>query len=89
MNSQNAERSPHPLPLQGLKILDFSRVLAGPLATALLADLGTEVIKVEPPQSDDYRAIGPFKNGERALFSAMNRNAKGSVLHLKSPAART
>ncbi len=89
MNSQNTAHSPPPLPLEGLKILDFSRVLAGPLATALLADLGAEVIKVEPPQGDDYRAIGPFKNGESALFSAMNRNKKSIVLDLKSPTALT
>lgn len=70
-------------PLDGLRILDFTRVLAGPLATALLADLGAEVIKVEPPQGDDYRAIGPMKNGESALFTVMNRNKKSLVLDLK------
>ncbi|MEO7399391.1 MAG: CoA transferase [Polaromonas sp.] len=74
-------------PLEGLRILDFTRVLAGPLATALLADLGAEVIKVEPPQGDDYRAIGPMRNGESALFSVMNRNKKSLVLDLKQPQA--
>ncbi len=79
--------SPGIRPLDGLRILDFTRVLAGPLATALLADLGAEVIKVEPPQGDDYRAIGPMRNGESALFTVMNRNKKSLVLDLKQPQA--
>ena len=80
--------TPNNRPLDGIRILDFTRVLAGPLATALLADLGAEVIKSEPPQGDDYRAIGPMKNGESALFSVMNRGKKSLVLDLKSAAAR-
>ncbi len=71
------------LPLAGIRILDFTRVLAGPLSTALLADLGAEVLKVEPPQGDDYRHIGPLKNGESALFTVMNRNKKSLLLDLK------
>ncbi len=74
-------------PLDGLRVLDFTRVLAGPLATALLADLGADVIKVEPPQGDDYRAIGPMRNGESALFSVVNRNKKSLVLDLKQAQA--
>ena len=74
-------------PLEGLRVLDFTRVLAGPLATALLADLGAEVIKVEPPQGDDYRAISPMRNGASALFTVMNRNKKSLVLDLKKPEA--
>jgi CoA:oxalate CoA-transferase len=70
--------------LSGLRVLDFSRVMAGPFCTALLADLGAEVIKVEPPSGDDYRHIGPFKGGESALFLLMNRNKKGLTLNLKS-----
>lgn len=74
-------------PLSGIRILDFTRVLAGPMSTALLADLGAEVIKIEPPQGDDYRAIGPMKNGHSALFSVMNRNKQSMVLDLKHPDA--
>lgn len=74
-------------PLERLRILDFTRVLAGPLATALLADLGAEVIKIEPPQGDDYRAIGPMRNGQSALFSVVNRNKKSLVLDLKNEEA--
>ncbi|MDR0227419.1 MAG: CoA transferase [Burkholderiaceae bacterium] len=74
-------------PLDDVRILDFTRVLAGPLSTALLADLGAEVVKIEPPQGDDYRAIGPMKNGESALFTVMNRNKQSLVLDLKHPEA--
>lgn len=73
-------------PLEGIRVIDFSRVMAGPFCTALLADLGAEVIKVESPQGDDYRHIGPFKSGESALFQLMNRGKKSVVLDLKSDA---
>jgi CoA:oxalate CoA-transferase len=76
-------------PLHGIRILDFTRVLSGPFCTAMLADLGAEVVKIEPPQGDDYRHIGPFKNGESALFSVVNRNKKSVALDLTQPAART
>lgn len=71
-------------PLQGVKVLDFSRVLAGPYCTALMSDLGAEVIKVEPASGDDYRHIGPFKDGESLLFQSVNRGKKSIVLDLKS-----
>ena len=74
-------------PLAGLRIVDFTRVLSGPFCTALLADLGADVIKVEPPQGDDYRAIGPMRNGHSALFSVMNRGKQSVVLDLKQPEA--
>ncbi|MFC3569844.1 CaiB/BaiF CoA transferase family protein [Paracoccus simplex] len=73
-------------PLAGIKVLDLSRVLAGPYCTALLADLGAEVIKLEPPSGDDYRHIGPFKDGESALFTLNNRGKQSLVLDLKDPA---
>ncbi|MGN6304432.1 MAG: CaiB/BaiF CoA transferase family protein [Mesorhizobium sp.] len=73
-------------PLAGIKVLDLSRVLAGPYCTALLADLGAEIVKLEPPSGDDYRHIGPFKDGESALFTLNNRGKKSVVLDLKKPA---
>ncbi|WP_017999504.1 CoA transferase [Paracoccus sp. N5] len=73
-------------PLTGIKVLDLSRVLAGPYCTALLADLGAEIIKLEPPSGDDYRHIGPFKDGESALFTLNNRGKQSLVLDLKNPA---
>ena len=72
------------LPLDGIRVIDFSRVLAGPLCSALLGDLGADVIKIEPPGGDDYRAIGPFARGESGLFSAMNRNKRSVVIDLKT-----
>ncbi|WP_417476060.1 CaiB/BaiF CoA transferase family protein [Leisingera sp.] len=71
-------------PLERVQILDFSRVLAGPYCTALMADLGAEVIKVEPPAGDDYRHIGPFRDGESLLFQSVNRGKKSIVLDLKT-----
>ncbi len=72
-------------PLEGLKILDLSRVLAGPYATMLLGDLGAEVIKVEfPGRGDDSRAFGPYLNGESGYFMSINRNKKSITLNLKS-----
>ncbi|MDT1060500.1 CoA transferase [Paracoccus sp. CPCC 101403] len=73
-------------PLSGIRVLDLSRVLAGPYCTALLADLGAEIIKLEPPQGDDYRHIGPFKDGESALFTLNNRGKQSIALDLKDPA---
>ncbi len=71
-------------PLKGLRVFDLTRVLAGPFCTALLADLDAEVIKLEPPTGDDYRHVGPFKNGESALFQLVNRGKKSIVVDLKS-----
>ena len=75
-------------PLRDVRVLDFTRVLSGPFATALLADLGADVLKVEPPQGDDYRHIGPFRDGESALFQLMNRNKQSLSLDLKQPGAQ-
>jgi CoA:oxalate CoA-transferase len=70
-------------------VIDFSRVLAGPLCSALLGDLGADVIKIESPDGDDYRAIGPFARGESGLFSAMNRNKRSVVIDLKTAEGQT
>lgn len=76
-------------PLAGVRVLDFSRVLAGPYCSALLADLGADVLKVEAPQGDDYRHIGPFyEDGSSVLFEAVNRGKRGVVLDLSGPEGR-
>jgi formyl-CoA transferase/CoA:oxalate CoA-transferase len=77
-------------PLEGIRVLELSRVLAGPFATMVLGDLGAEVIKVEQPgQGDDTRAWGPpFVGGEAAYFLSVNRNKKSIAVDLKQPAGR-
>ena len=76
-------------PLDGLRVLDLTRVMAGPFCKALLADLEAEVIKLEPPAGDDYRHIGPFMGGESALFTLMNRGKQSIMLDLKTPSDQT
>jgi crotonobetainyl-CoA:carnitine CoA-transferase CaiB-like acyl-CoA transferase len=74
------------LPLEGVRVLDLSRVLAGPYATMVLADLGADVIKVEhPDRGDDTRHWGPpFAGGESAYFLSVNRNKRSIGVDLKS-----
>lgn len=70
--------------LNGIKVLDLSRVLAGPFCTMMLADMGAEVIKIEVPgKGDDSRNFGPFVNGESGYYMNINRNKKGITLNLK------
>ena len=70
--------------LTGIRVLDLTRVLAGPYCTMLLADMGAEVVKIEQPVlGDDSRRFGPFVNGESAYYMNLNRNKKGVTLHLK------
>jgi crotonobetainyl-CoA:carnitine CoA-transferase CaiB-like acyl-CoA transferase len=72
-------------PLQGIRILDLSRVLAGPYCTMVLGDLGADVIKVEPPEGDETRGWGPpFAEGESAYYLCVNRNKRGIVVNLKT-----
>ena len=72
-------------PLENIKILDLSRVLAGPYCTMILSDLGAEVIKVEIPETgDDSRSFGPFKNGQSLYFVSINREKKSISLNLKT-----
>jgi crotonobetainyl-CoA:carnitine CoA-transferase CaiB-like acyl-CoA transferase len=72
-------------PLAGLRVLDFSKILAGPICTQYLADLGADVVKVEPPAGDDTRAWPPFENGVGAIFTAVNRNKRAITLDLRVP----
>jgi crotonobetainyl-CoA:carnitine CoA-transferase CaiB-like acyl-CoA transferase len=76
--------APTELPLTGIRVADFSRVLAGPLATMILGDLGADVVKVERPDGgDDTRGWGPpFIGGDAAYFLALNRNKRSIVLDL-------
>ncbi len=82
-----SERSRTGLPLEGVRVLDLSRVLAGPYATMVLADLGADVVKVEHPErGDDTRHWGPpFAGGESAYFLSVNRNKRSMGVDLKDP----
>jgi crotonobetainyl-CoA:carnitine CoA-transferase CaiB-like acyl-CoA transferase len=73
--------------LDGVRVLDLSRVLAGPLCTQMLADHGADVIKVEPPLGDETRLFGPPFNadGDAAYFSAVNRGKRALSLDLGKP----
>ncbi|MEG1780182.1 MAG: CoA transferase [Clostridium sp.] len=75
--------------LDGVKVLDLTRVLAGPYCGMMLADMGAEVIKIEVPgKGDDSRRNAPIVNGESAYFMNLNRNKKGITLNLKSEKGR-
>jgi len=75
--------------LSGVRVLDLSRVLAGPFCTQILGDHGAEVIKVEPPQGDDTRRWGPpFAGDTAAYFIGLNRNKRGMALDLNEQAER-
>ena len=73
-------------PLAGIRVLDLTRILAGPYATMILRDLGAEVIKIEQPGTgDEARDFGPFKNNFSLYFMSVNRGKKSVTLNLKSP----
>lgn len=79
---------PSTKPFAGVTVLDFSRVLAGPFCTAMLADLGAEIVKVEPPTGDDQRAMGAFTGDISVSFELINRNKRSIRLDLKSEEGR-
>ena len=68
--------------LSGIKIIDLTRVISGPFCTLLLADMGAEVIKIEPPKGDNVRNQGEFVDGYSSYFAQFNRNKKSVVLDL-------
>jgi crotonobetainyl-CoA:carnitine CoA-transferase CaiB-like acyl-CoA transferase len=74
-------------PLAGIRVIELANFIAGPLAGTLLADMGADVIKVEPPNGDMGRATPPIRNGESVSFVALNRNKRSLVLDLKRPEA--
>ncbi len=76
-------------PLNGVRVLDFTRVLAGPFATMILGDLGAQVVKVEPPGGDESREWPPFlPTGGSGYYMALNRNKRSVTLNLKDARAR-
>ena len=68
--------------LSGIKVIDLTRVLSGPFCTMLLADMGAEVIKIEPPKGDNVRNQGDMVDGYSSYFAQFNRNKKSVILDL-------
>src|SRR5919109_4411502 len=77
-------------PLAGIRVLDLTRILAGPLCTMMLGDMGADVIKVEPPETgDDTRTWGPpFLAGDAVYFLGVNRNKRSLTLNMAVPAGQ-
>lgn len=93
MNATGITPSPLPIPpgsLEGLKVVDLSRVLAGPYCTQILADHGADVLKVEPPVGDETRSWGPpfDAKGTASYFHGLNRNKRGCTMDLTDTAQR-
>lgn len=77
-----------PGPLDGVRVIDITSVIAGPFATMILGDLGATVIKIESPRGDDSRQLGPpFIGGTGPAFLGLNRNKHSLCLNLKDPDA--
>ena len=75
--------------LQDLKVLDLTRVVAGPYAGSILGDFGASVLKIEVPgRGDDARGYGPYEIGESMYYANLNRNKKGITLNLKTDAGK-
>src|SRR5258708_19683572 len=71
-------------PLDGVRVLDFSIMLAGPYCARLLADVGADVIKIEPPEGDDMRLRTPLREGHSTYFGQLNAGKRSLALDLKN-----
>ena len=80
--------SPHRGPLSGVRVLEFSQIIAGPFGCQNLSDMGAEVIKVEPPEGEAWRQFSQFMPGESKWFQSLNRGKRSLVLALRDPEAQ-
>lgn len=74
--------------LSGIRVVDCSQFLPGPMMTVMMADQGAEVIKVEPPAGDPVRGMAPFENGQSVWFRNLNRGKQSRVIDLKTDAGK-
>jgi CoA:oxalate CoA-transferase len=88
MTEHTPSPTSRPGPLQGIRVLDFTAMLAGPHCTRLMADLGAEVIKIEGPEGDLIRGRAPLRDGHSTYFGALNCGKKSLAIDLKSSAAK-
>ncbi len=75
-------------PLVGIRVLEFTQIIAGPFACQNLSDMGAEVIKVEPPEGEPWRLFSQFMPGEAKYFQSLNRGKKSLALRLQEPEAQ-
>ena len=80
--------APHGGPLSGIRVLEFSQIIAGPFGCQNLADMGAEVIKVEPPEGEAWRQFSQFMPGESKWFQSLNRGKRSLVLAMRDPEAQ-
>src|SRR5213079_1016142 len=74
-------------PLDAIRVIDLTRVVAGPFCTMMLGDMGADVLKIEEPErGDDTRGWGPYINGTAGVYLGLNRSKKSGALDLESPA---
>jgi CoA:oxalate CoA-transferase len=88
MTERSSPPKPRPGPLQGIRVLDFTAMLAGPHCTRLMADLGAEIVKVEALEGDLIRGRAPLRDGHSTYFGALNCGKKSLAIDLKNGAAR-
>ncbi len=89
-NEENdpSRASVRPLPLSGIRVIEVGNLIAAPYAGMMLADLGAEVIKIEPPEGDLGRRFGPWRNGESVFFMSVNRGKQSEVIDFRSETGR-
>jgi CoA:oxalate CoA-transferase len=87
MNLEDNRKTTGPRVLEGVKVLDLTCVISGPYCTRMMADLGADVLKIEPPGGELLRAAPPHRNGASQLFSQLNSGKRCITLDLKKPAA--
>ncbi len=83
-----SEQKPSAGPLEGLRVLDISTMLAGPYGATLLGDLGADVIRVESHYGDESRHLGPLRGNERGPYLSLNRNKRDIVIDLREEGSR-